>query len=219
MTGSASPVTGPDAGATSPDGQPARRVGQETRGGQPEPLTIPVQPRSLVVLAGLPGAGKSTLLARLHVAGAPATVLDSDQVRTVLRAALPAWVPYRWYRPLVHLAHRARILGHALTAPGLLVVHEPSTRSTTRGALVAVGLLTGRSRHLLWLHASPAEALAGQRDRGRLIRPGAFLRHVRRARAVRERCLAGRPPRGWTGFRLLDRAATAAGVRLSVTFR
>ena len=41
---------------------------------------VRVQPRSLVVLAGIPGAGKTTLLTRLD-ADEPVTVLDSDQVR------------------------------------------------------------------------------------------------------------------------------------------
>ena len=166
---------------------------------------VAVRPRSLVVLAGLPGAGKSTLLAAADSGGAPTVVLDSDQVRTRLRALFPKSVPYRLYRPLVHFAHRSRILWFAITAPGLLLVHEPSTRPTTRAGLVAVGVLTNRPRHFLWLDASAEEALSGQVTRGRLIRSRSFARHVRRAARLRGRFAEGVPPRGWQGLTLLTR--------------
>lgn len=175
---------------------------------------VAVRPRSLIVLAGLPGAGKSTLLAAADTGGAPAVVLDSDQVRTRLRALFPKAVPYRLYRPLVHFVHRARILWFAITATGLLLVHEPSTRPTTRAGLVAVGVLTNRPRHFLWLDASPEEALSGQVKRGRLIRSRSFTRHVRRAAGLRARFAAGVPPRGWQGLTLLTRRDH---LRLSVT--
>lgn len=175
---------------------------------------VAVRPRSLVVLAGLPGAGKSTLLAAADTGGAPAVVLDSDQVRTKLRTLFPKALPYRLYRPLVHLVHRARILWFAITAGGLLLVHEPSTRPTTRAGLVAVGVLTNRPRHFLWLDASPEEALSGQVTRGRLIRSRSFARHVRRAARLRARFTAGVPPRGWQGLTLLTRRDH---LRLSVT--
>ncbi|MFD1149362.1 AAA family ATPase [Saccharothrix hoggarensis] len=166
---------------------------------------VAVRPRSLIVLAGLPGAGKSTLLATADTGGEPAVVLDSDQVRTRLRALFPKAVPYRVYRPLVHLVHRLRILWFAITASGLLLVHEPSTRPSTRAGLVAVGALTNRPRHFLWLDASAEEALSGQVKRGRLIRSRSFARHVRRAARLRARFAAGAPPRGWHGLTLLTR--------------
>lgn len=174
---------------------------------------VAVRPRSLVVLAGLPGAGKSTLLAAAET-DAPAVVLDSDQVRTKLRAFFPAALPYRFYRPLVHLVHRLRIVWFAMTAGGLLLVHEPSTRPTTRAGLVAVGVLTHRPRHFLWLDASPEEAMSGQVERGRLIRSRSFARHVRRAARLRTRFAEGVPPRGWQGLTLLTRRDH---LRLSVT--
>ncbi|MFI9009514.1 AAA family ATPase [Actinosynnema sp. NPDC053489] len=175
---------------------------------------VAVRPRSLVVLAGLPGAGKSTLLAAADAGGAPAVVLDSDQVRARLRAVFPEALPYRLYRPLVHLVHRLRIAWFAFAATGLLLVHEPSTRPTTRAGLVAVGALAGRPRHFLWLDASPEEALSGQVERGRLIRSRSFARHVRRAARLRTRFAAGVPPRGWHGLTLLTRRDH---LRLSVT--
>ncbi len=176
--------------------------------------TVAVAPRSLIVLAGLPGAGKSTLLATVDTGGEPTVVLDSDQVPAALRAALPTGLPYRWYRPLVHLAHRTRVLWHALASPGLLLVHEPATRATTRAALVVVGALSGRPRHFLWLDASPDEAFSGQVRRGRVIRHHSFARHVRRAEAFRARFTEERPPRGW---RALTRLTRADRLRLAVT--
>ncbi|WP_121008510.1 AAA family ATPase [Saccharothrix australiensis] len=175
---------------------------------------VAVAPRALVVLAGLPGAGKTTLLAGVDTGGAPAVVLDSDQVRAYLRAVLPLALPYRCYRPLVHLVHRLRILWFAVTAAGLLLVHEPSTRPTTRAGLVVVGVVSNRSRHFLWLDASPEEALSGQVRRGRLIRRGSFARHVRRAERLRRRFAEGRAPRGWHALTVLTRADR---LRLSVS--
>lgn len=167
---------------------------------------VAVRPRSLVVLAGLPGAGKTTLLATADTGGAAAVVLDSDQVRSHFREVLPRGTPYRLYRPLVHLVHRGRILWYAATATNSLVlVHEPSTRPSTRAALVAVGLLTHRPRHFAWLDATPEQALAGQVERGRLLATRSFARHVRRAARLRARFATGRPPRGWQGLTVLTR--------------
>ncbi|MBB5955530.1 hypothetical protein FHS29_002111 [Saccharothrix tamanrassetensis] len=174
---------------------------------------VAVAPRALVVLAGLPGAGKTTLLAGVDTGGAPAVVLDSDQVRGYLRDVLPASLPYRFYRPLVHLVHRLRILWFAVTASSLLLVHEPSTRPTTRAGLVAVGVISNRPRHFMWLDASPEEALSGQVRRGRLIRESSFARHVKRAGQLRERFAGGRAPRGWQALTVLTRADR---LRLSV---
>jgi AAA domain len=175
---------------------------------------VAVRPRSLVVLAGLPGAGKSTLLARLEAGDESVVVLDSDQVRARLRAAFPASLPYRYYRPLVHLAHRLRVLSFAMGRTGLLVVHEPSTRPTTRAGLVLIGVLTVRYRHFLWLHATPEQAMAGQVERGRLVRGSSFVRHVRRAAWLRDRFAEGWVPRGWHAMTVLTRRDQ---VRLSVT--
>jgi hypothetical protein len=178
--------------------------------------SVAVRPRSLVVLAGLPGAGKSTLLAHLETGGAPVVVLDSDQVRAWMRAALPERLPYRCYRPLVHFVHRLRICFFASRGVGLLVVHEPSTRPTTRAGLVAVGALSGRHRHFLWLDASPEQAMAGQVERGRLVRGNSFAKHVRRALWLRARFAEGWAPRGWQALTLLTRRDR---LRLSVTRR
>ncbi|GGM39881.1 hypothetical protein GCM10012275_08490 [Longimycelium tulufanense] len=182
----------------------------------PTLLTVLLGRRDLLVVAGLPGAGKSTLLRLLH-SGAEITVLDSEHVCAVLRGWLPPRLPYRWYRPLVHVLHRLRITAHAIAGPGPLVVHEPATRVTTRLAFVLLGALTRRPRRLLWIDATPDEALAGQRTRGRLIRPRSFRRHVRRAGRVRALLRAGRTPFGWTSATMLHRSHTTGGLSLAVT--
>jgi hypothetical protein len=167
-----------------------------------EPTVIELGPRDLLVVAGLPGAGKTTML-RHAAPGLP--VLDSDQVRARLAAALPA-VPYRWYRPLVHAGHRLRIVGRAIGRDGPLVVHEPSTRASTRALLALVGALTGREMRLLFLDATAEQALEGQRSRGRLVRPRSFERHVRRTGKWREELLADQVPPGWRSVQVIDRA-------------
>lgn len=169
--------------------------------------------RSLVVLAGVPGAGKTTALAKLR-ADADVAVLDSEQVRGRLRHLVPARLPYRWYRPLVHVLHRSRIAWSCLSRSGPVLAHEPATRATTRGLLLLVAVLTRRQRVLVWLHADPREALAGQRVRGRLIRPRSFLRHARRAERVHRLLRAGRRPRGWRNVLLLTRDDVVDGFRL-----
>ncbi|TWP45120.1 ATP-binding protein [Lentzea tibetensis] len=179
----------------------------------PTVASVAVRPRSLVVLAGLPGAGKTTLLGRLDAAE-PVTVLDSDQVREWIQARIS--LPYRTYRLFVHLAHRFRVLWHALFSPGLLVVHEPSTRQGTRAMLLVMALLSGRPRHFLWLDASAAEALDGQIARHRMIRAHSFERHVRRADVMRDQFEAGWKPFGWPAVTVLTRAGTSGGLRLTV---
>lgn len=175
---------------------------------------VRVQPRSLVVLAGIPGAGKTTLLTRLD-ADEPVTVLDSDQVRMWLEPRVP--LPYKYWRVFVHLSHRLRVFWAAIFCAGLLVVHEPSTRPGTRFMLVLAGLLSGRARHFLWLDASAAQALDGQIARRRVVRTHAFERHVRRGTSMRSRFEAGWVPFGFLSVTLLTRAGTAGGLRIMVS--
>lgn len=173
-----------------------------------ERIALQLGRRDLLVVAGIPGAGKTTLLSRAATGAMP--VLDSDQVRARLRGRLPAALPYRFYRPLVHLWHRARVVGFALADGGPLVVHEPSTRATTRGLLALLGLLSRRPVRLLWLDVSPEEARAGQIARGRVIRRRSFARHVRRAEKLRRELRAGWVPAGWHGARMVTREVTGA---------
>ncbi|HET6290509.1 MAG TPA: AAA family ATPase [Amycolatopsis sp.] len=171
-------------------------------------IAFPLGRRDLLVVAGIPGAGKSTLLSRAATGAIP--VLDSDQVRARLRERLPAALPYRCYRPLVHLWHRARVVRFALADGGPLVVHEPSTRATTRGLLALLGLLSRRPVRLLWLDVDPEVARAGQVARGRVIRRHSFARHVTRAEKVRRELRAGWVPAGWHGARMVTREVTGA---------
>jgi predicted kinase len=165
--------------------------------------TIRLGHRDLLVVSGLPGAGKTTLLRRVEVA--PAPVLDSDQVRHRLRARLSERVPYRLYRPLVHVWHRARIVSHALRTRGPVVVHEPSTGASTRLLLAAVGAMSRRPVRMLWLDVTAEQALAGQLHRGRVVRTRSFARHVKRARKVRALLLADQLPTGWHSASLINR--------------
>lgn len=164
--------------------------------------------RDLLVVAGIPGAGKTTLLSRAATGALP--VLDSDQVRARLRERLPPAVPYRFYRPVVHLWHRARVVRSALTDGGPLIVHEPSTRATTRGLLALLGMVSRRPVRLLWLDVTPEDARAGQVARGRVIRRHSFARHVKRAEKVRRALRDGWVPSGWSGARMVTREVTGA---------
>ncbi|WP_243792812.1 AAA family ATPase [Saccharopolyspora gloriosae] len=189
-------------------------ISDESAGAGGSIPTLRTPRRTLVVLAGLPGAGKSTVLHKL-IAPSGTVVLDSEQVRARLKAVLPAAVPYRWYRPLVHALHRMRIAWFCLSADGRVIAHEPSTRATTRLMLVLFALISGRRRVLVWLHVGPEEALAGQHARGRLIRSRAFQLHVHRAYRVHRELLAGRGPHGWQDVRLFTRNDLAGGLRVT----
>ncbi|HET6499754.1 MAG TPA: AAA family ATPase [Amycolatopsis sp.] len=172
-----------------------------------------IEPRSLVVIAGLPGSGKSTLLRGTRANGTLA-VLDSDEMREKIAALLPRGTPYARYRPLVHVAHRLRVSLTTLREPGPVVVHDPATGAATRTWLLALGRLTGRARHFLWVDCTPEEAVAGQRARGRVLRRAAFRRHVRRLPRVHAALRDG--PRGWDATTVLDRATAANGLYLTV---
>ncbi|HEU0088962.1 MAG TPA: AAA family ATPase [Pseudonocardiaceae bacterium] len=176
---------------------------------------IKVGPRDLVLLAGLPGAGKSTLLAGLRDTPT-VTVRDSDQVRKLLLTRMPSWLPYRAYRPLVHVGHQLRVLLAVLGAPGPVLVHDPATRACTRAVLAALARLTGRPAVFVWLDVPALLALHGQRDRGRMVPARSFARHVARADLLRSELLAGTVPPGWQRAVLLDRAATRAGLQVAV---
>ena len=141
-------------------------------------------------MAGMPGAGKSTLLARLP-ARPDVAVLDSDAQRAALQPVFGA-VPYRSYRPLVHAWHRLAVLVAAFSAVPTVVVHLPATGARTRAAVALLARMSGRAAYLLWLHVDPADARAGQRDRGRVVGDASFSGHASRALARRTRCATDR---------------------------
>ncbi|MGH3872736.1 MAG: AAA family ATPase [Pseudonocardiaceae bacterium] len=179
------------------------------------PSLIALPDRALLLVAGMPGAGKTTLLQRMQASCDSVAVLDSDAIRAVLARRWPA-VPYRRYRPLVHLLHRLAIGRAALGTVPVLVVHLPATDAPTRAALAGLARLTGRQAHVVWLDADPTQARAGQLARGRVVPAGSFARHARRAVAVTRRLRQGGRLLGWRSVTLLDRTAVARGVGLTV---
>ena len=180
-------------------------------GRRPHELRMAVEPRALVVVAGLPGSGKSTLL-RHAKSDTELVVLDSDTTRCRFRNRLPATMPYAYYRPLVHAAHRLHVSAVVLRAKGAVVVHDPATGTPTRIWLLTLGVLSGRPRHFLWVECPPGEAEAGQRARGRVVRKGSFARHIRRLPKVHAALRTGL--RGWRTTTVVDRDATTDGLRL-----
>ena len=167
--------------------------------------------RTLLLVAGMPGAGKSTLLAGLTPRPG-LVVLDSDIHRAALARRLPT-LAYRRYRPLVHLLHRLALVRAAVSAAPTVVVHLPATAASTRAAVAVIAVLTGRAAHLLWLHADPVAARAGQCDRGRVVPAASFAGHARRAVATHARLRRGRPA-GFRGLMVLDRTRARAGLVL-----
>jgi len=200
-----------------PASRPARAPSRPTSTGPASgcaagsPVRLPVPGRTLVLVAGMPGAGKSTLLAGLprHVG---MVVLDSDEHRVALARRFPR-LPYRHYRGLVHLRHRLAAVRAAFSGAPTVVVHLPATSIVLRTAVAVLAAVTGRAAHLLWLHVDPNEALAGQRERGRLVPSGSFAGHARRAVRAGAALRTG-PSRGWRMVTVVDRAAARAGLCL-----
>ncbi|GHJ36169.1 AAA family ATPase [Streptomyces sp. TS71-3] len=157
----------------------------------------------LVVVSGLPGSGKSTLMRRA-VRGHR---IDSQDSRERWARRLPRWVPYALYRPLVRLAHFAR-LRRALRDGAGLVVHDCGTQAWVRWWLARVAARRGAALHLVLLDVPAGAALAGQRARGRGVSWYAFLRHRRAVGRLAGALAAGRLPHGCASAVLMDRAAS-----------
>lgn len=147
-------------------------------------------PVAIVLVAGIPGAGKTTLLHRLFATtgretspvrtGAGVVVLDSEQCRNWWRRWL-RWLPYRVWRPLVHLTHYLRVRA-ALRTDAAIVVHDCGTRRWIPRLLHRRVQRGGTALHVLLLDTPPAVALAGQHRRGRPVNARAFATHCRRWR-------------------------------------
>ncbi|MFC9328524.1 AAA family ATPase [Kitasatospora sp. NPDC057015] len=132
-------------------------------------------PDAVVVISGLPGSGKSTLLRRWST---EAPVIDPRDVHLACEAVMPARIPYAAYRPWARVLLFLRLTG-ALRRGGPLLVHDCGSRPWLRRWLAAGAARYGRELHLVLLDLSPAEALAGQRARGRWASPRVFARHRR----------------------------------------
>ncbi|MVA75627.1 AAA family ATPase [Auraticoccus sp. F435] len=168
----------------------------------------------VVFVGGVPGAGKSTALRAVGARGG-VRVLDPEQVAARLAVRLHP-LPYRVYRPLVHLLQALRVLLALLAdrrgAPPLLV-HDTATRPWLRHLGAAVARRAGW-RPVLVLIDVPAEAaLAGQLARGRVLPPRRNARHWRRWLRLRSQVrglAAGSPHGAWEQVRLCDRETAAA---------
>lgn len=198
---------------------------RDYRGSLVEEISFPRA--SVVLLAGVPGAGKSTLLQRMY--GVPGssvlptltddgvTVLDSAQVRGKLQPFLGR-LPYRRWRPLVHLGHYVRIL-RALDKGGPIVIHDCGTRPWMRRMIGERAAKRGLESHLLLLDTTAEEARAGQVARGRVVDAGRFATHVWRWKKLLAKAENG-PEQlmpGATSAAVLDRVAANALRRIRFT--
>ncbi|MFD2024759.1 AAA family ATPase [Promicromonospora aerolata] len=172
----------------------------------------------LIVVGGVPGAGKSTLLARIADDVPGGVVLDPDRYRRRLASRVPSWLPYDVYRWAVHTLHAVVVLVRVLRGPGSgvpLLVHDTATRERRREALGLLARSRGWDPVLVAVDVSLAEALDGQLDRGRVVRPEQFVRHWSRWTAQRA-AFAGADggPRGpWSGVYLMARCDAFRQVR------
>jgi predicted kinase len=179
----------------------------------PGPAALPrARTASFVLVGGIPGAGKSTALRAVAADRAGATVLDPDDHRRRLAALLPARVPYRWYRGVVHTLHTVCVLAVLLAGPRLtargLAVHDPATRPVRRAATARLARWRGWAPELVLLDVDRDTALAGQRARGRTLRSGSFARHWRRWSAQRPALASGATGSaggGWQRIHLVPR--------------
>ncbi|MCF3964956.1 AAA family ATPase [Streptomyces fuscigenes] len=198
-------------------------------------VVLEYPPGAVVVVSGLPGSGKSTLLGRLAASGGGVRVVDPRAAHERWEARMPSRLPYAAYRPLARLAHLAGLCS-AVRSGAPLLVHDCGSRAWMRRLLaLAVRLRPrrpatepGRPRpdahrqardagvHLVLLDITPAEALRGQRARGRHVPRRTFGAHVRGLAALTEAIGArGRGAvRGTASVVLLDRATRSllAGV-------
>jgi hypothetical protein len=80
--------------------------------------------------------------------------------------------------------------------------------------VIVLARLSFRAPHLVGFDVDPADALRGQRERGRLIEQGSFSRHAERAVDVAAQLRAGALAEPWRTVTVLDRPAAARGLVL-----
>ncbi|WP_454856009.1 AAA family ATPase [Promicromonospora soli] len=179
-------------------------------GDTPDPL--------MIVVGGVPGAGKSTLLARIADDAPGSVVLDPDRYRRGFARRLPSWVPYAAYRWAVHTLHAAVTLLYLLRGPrsgAPVLVHDTATRERRRETLGLLARSRGWDPVLVAVDVSLHDALDGQLDRGRVVRPEEFVRHWERWTAQRSALAAldGGPSGPWSGVYLTARCDALRQVR------
>jgi hypothetical protein len=172
----------------------------------------------MIVVGGVPGAGKSTLLARISDDVPRSIVVDPDRYRRRIAARLPSRAPYGTYRWAVHTLHALETLARVVRGPRTtapLLVHDTATRSLRREALGLLARARGWDPVLVAVDVSLAEALDGQLDRGRVVRPDEFVRHWERWSAQRSALAAvdGGPRGPWSSVYLMARCDAYRRVR------
>lgn len=172
----------------------------------------------LIVVGGVPGAGKSTLLARVSDDVPRSVVLDPDRYRRRIAGRLPSWVPYDLYRWASHTLHALETLARVVRGPRTtapLLVHDTATRPLRRAALGRLARVRGWGPVLVAVDVPLADALDGQLDRGRVVRPHEFARHWERWSVQRAAFWVGdggaRGP--WASVHLMDRPGALRQVR------
>ena len=180
-------TAGPDAAA---EALPPPRGLVDLRG-RPGAAVLRYPPDAVVIVSGLPGSGKSTLLRRWS---AGVAVVDPRDVHLACEAVMPAALPYGVYRPWARLTYFRRLRA-AVRGGGPLLVHDCGSRAWMRRWLAREVGRGGRELHLVLLDVAPAEALAGQRARGRRTARRVFARHCRGLGRLRQQL----PRAGATG--------------------
>jgi predicted kinase len=168
----------------------------------------------LVLLGGVPGAGKTTLLNQLADDVPGLRRLDPERYREGFAAVLPASVPYRCYRALVHSLAALATLVQVLRGPGrsgaALVVHDPATRVRRRWLTGQLARSRGWDPVLVILDVSSQAARAGQHERGRVVAGRVYARHWRRWQSQRPAMVAthesGLPDGPWSRVYVVSRA-------------
>ncbi len=216
-----------DATVTRTATESGRRV-LDLRGNDITELRFP--PRSVVLIAGIPGAGKTTLLRSVYAltgretgpvwTECGAVVLDSEYARNRWAGWLGP-VPYRYWRPLVHLAHYRR-LRSALAGceRRSIVVHECGTCQWAVRALARYAARHGRELHAVLLDVPVSVAEESQHRRRRRVHPRRFARHARRWLKIISGAERGRPVLpGVATVTLIDRhtASRLRGLRFHGT--
>ncbi len=195
----------------------AGAIGPAPAGAPAGPGAHPVAPPPLVLLGGVPGAGKSTVLRAATSLRPDVEVLDSERQQRRLAPYLSAW-PYRLWRPLVHGLHYAgllRVLLSGARADRPLLVHDTATRAWVRVVVGRLAAARGWRPVLLLLDVGHDEALAGQAERARVVRPASFARHWRRWSRLRAGLVSrpASPAEGsWDDVRLVSRQDAVAQV-------
>lgn len=167
--------------------------------------------RTVVLVGGVPGAGKSTAIEVVAAERPDVDVIDSDLVRRWLRRRLPARLPYRRFRWLVHTVTVLWTFAALLRGPRLgrqLLVHDPSTRPRRRELFARVARRRGWRSILVLVDVTRADAQRGQHDRQRVVRPEAFDRHWARWVALRREVIEtgdGLDGGRWSRVRMVDR--------------